>query len=95
MKIIFEAKRELPMIRVRLLKRRRREVKVDPKLGGQWKDSKLGGQWKDPKLGGQWKDPKLGGHGRIQTWWPLECSKLGGLWNVKDKRLFTSSIFPQ
>jgi hypothetical protein len=24
------------MIRVRLLKRRRREVKVDPKLGGQW-----------------------------------------------------------
>jgi hypothetical protein len=52
MKIIPEAKRELPMIRVRLLKRRRREVKVDPKLGGQWKDSKLGGQWKDPKLGG-------------------------------------------
>jgi hypothetical protein len=37
MKIIFEAKRELPMIRVRLLKRRRRKVKVDPKLGGQWK----------------------------------------------------------
>jgi hypothetical protein len=25
------------MIRVRLLKRRRKEVKVDPKLGGQWK----------------------------------------------------------
>jgi hypothetical protein len=48
MKIIFEAKRELPMIRVRLLKRRRREVKVDPKLGDQWKDPKLGGQWKDP-----------------------------------------------
>jgi hypothetical protein len=34
------------MIRVRLLKRRRREVKKDPKLGGQWKDPKLGGQWK-------------------------------------------------
>jgi len=30
-------KERLPMIRVRLLKRRRREVKVDPKLGGQWK----------------------------------------------------------
>jgi hypothetical protein len=27
-------KRELPMIRIHLLKRRRREVKVDPKLGG-------------------------------------------------------------
>jgi hypothetical protein len=36
MKIIPEAKREPPIIRVRLLKRRRREVKVDPKLGGQW-----------------------------------------------------------
>jgi len=33
----LRSKRELPMIRVRLLKRRRREVKVDPKLGGQWK----------------------------------------------------------
>jgi len=32
----LRGKRELPMIRVRLLKRRRREVKVDPKLGGQW-----------------------------------------------------------
>jgi hypothetical protein len=32
-----EEKRELPMIRVRLLKRKRREVKVDLKLGGQWK----------------------------------------------------------
>jgi hypothetical protein len=27
-----------PMIQVRLLKRKRREVKVDPKLGGQWKE---------------------------------------------------------
>jgi len=82
MKIILRAKRELPMIRVRLFKRRRREVKVDPKLGGQWKDPKLGGQWKDPKLGSQWKDPKLGGQwkvpslvaiGMFQVWWPLEC----------------------
>ncbi len=29
-------KEKPPMIRVCLLKRRRREVKVDPKLGGQW-----------------------------------------------------------
>jgi hypothetical protein len=33
MKIILEAKREPPIIRVRLLKRRKREVKKDPKLG--------------------------------------------------------------
>jgi hypothetical protein len=32
----FRSKRELPFIRVRLLKRRRREVKVDPKLGDHW-----------------------------------------------------------
>jgi hypothetical protein len=37
MKIISKVKREPPMIRVCLLKRRRREVKVDSKLGGQWK----------------------------------------------------------
>jgi hypothetical protein len=30
-------KRKPPMIRVHLLKRRRRGLKVDPKLGGQWK----------------------------------------------------------
>jgi len=73
MKIIIEAKKEPPIIRVRLLKRKRREVKVDPKLGGQWKDPKLGGQWKDPKLGGQWKDPSLVAIGMFQAWWPLEC----------------------
>jgi hypothetical protein len=37
MKIIPEAKREPPIIRVRLLKRRRREVKECSKLGGHWK----------------------------------------------------------
>jgi hypothetical protein len=74
MKIILEAKRPLSTIRIRLLKKRRREVKVDPKLGDQWKDPKLGGQWKDPKLGGQWKDPKLGGQ------W--KDPKLGGQWKV-------------
>ncbi len=77
MKIILEAKREPLIIRVRLLKRRRREVKKDPKLGGQWKDPKLGGQWKNLKLGGQWKDPKLG-----RQW---KNPKLGGQW--KDPKL--------
>jgi hypothetical protein len=105
MKIILEAKRELPTIRVRLLKRRRREVKVDPKLGGQWKDPKLGGQWKDPKLGGQWKDPKLGGQWKdpkLGGQWKVpslvaigRIQSLVAYWNVKDKHLFTSSIFPQ
>jgi hypothetical protein len=30
-------KREPTMIQVHLLKKKRREVKVDPKFGGQWK----------------------------------------------------------
>ncbi len=34
------------MIRIRPLKRRKREVMVDPKLGGQWNVPKFGGQWK-------------------------------------------------
>jgi hypothetical protein len=63
MKIILEAKREPPIIRVRLLKRRRREVKKDPKFGGQWKD---------PKFGGQWNVPSLVANGIFQAWWPLE-----------------------
>ncbi len=67
MKIILEAKREAPYDPSPLLKKRRREVKVDPKLGGQWKDPKLGGQWKDPKLGGHWKVPSLVAIGRIQS----------------------------
>jgi hypothetical protein len=32
-----ERERDPSIIRARLLKRRRREVKVDPMLGGQWK----------------------------------------------------------
>jgi hypothetical protein len=64
-KIILEAKRELPMIRVRLLKKRRREVKVDPKFGGQWKDPKLGGQWKVPSLVAIGRIPSLVAIGRI------------------------------
>ncbi len=117
------------MIRVHLLKRRRREVKVDPKLGGQWnvpclvaigmfhvwwplECSMLGDHWDVPclvaigmfqawwplecsKLGGQWKVPSLVANGRFQVWWPMEGSKFGGQWKVKEKHLFTSSVFPQ
>jgi hypothetical protein len=28
------------------------------------------------------------------VWRPMECSKLGGQWKVKEKYLFTSSHFP-
>jgi hypothetical protein len=37
MKITFGEKKKLRMIRVHLLKRRKKEVKVDPKLCAQWK----------------------------------------------------------
>jgi hypothetical protein len=67
MKIIPEAKREPLIIRVRLLKRRKREVKVDPKFGGQW------------------NVPSLLAIGMFHAWWPLEGSKLGGHWKVKEK----------
>jgi hypothetical protein len=33
-------------------------------------------------------------NGRFQAWWPMECSKLGGQWKVKEKHLFISYIFP-
>jgi hypothetical protein len=38
LKIMSRGKEEASIIRVRLLKRRRRKAKVDPKLGGQWKE---------------------------------------------------------
>jgi hypothetical protein len=76
MEIISEAReREPPIIRAHLLKKKRREVKVDPCLvvNGRchvwWsmEDPMLGGQWKipclvvmeDPMLSGQWKIPCL------------------------------------
>ncbi len=90
MKIISEAKRELPMIRIRLLKRKRKEMKVDPKFGGQWKVPSLVANGKfhvwwpmeGSMLGGQWKVPCLVANGRFHVWWPMECSKLGGQWKV-------------
>ena len=51
------------MIRVCILKRKRREVKVDPKFGDQWNVPNLGGQWNVPKLGGQWNVPSLVANG--------------------------------
>jgi hypothetical protein len=73
MKIILEAKTEPPIIRVHLLKKRKREVKVDPKLGGQWKD---------PKLGGHGRIQSLVAMEGSKAWWPMEGSKLGGQWKV-------------
>jgi hypothetical protein len=71
---------ETPIIRVRLLKRRRRKVKAYPKLGGQWKEKEkfllLGGQWKEKEkfflLGGQWKEKE-------------KFLLLGGQWKEKEK----------
>jgi hypothetical protein len=39
-------------------------------------------------------DPCLVANGMFYAWWLMEGSKLGGQWNVKEKHLFTSSIFP-
>jgi hypothetical protein len=89
----LRGKRELPMIRVRLLKRRRSEVKVDPCLVA---NGMFHAWWpmEGSMLHGQWKVPYFVTNGRFHAWWPMECSMLGGQWNVKEKHLFTSSIFP-
>jgi hypothetical protein len=54
-------------------------VKVDPKLGGPWKEKEkvpmFGGQWKEkekvPMFGGQWKEkekvPMLGGQWEVPS----------------------------
>ncbi len=63
MKIMSGEKREPPMIWICLLKRRRKEVKVDPKLGGQWNvpslvaNGRFHGWWpmEGSMFGGQWK----------------------------------------
>jgi hypothetical protein len=80
MKIIPEAKRELSIIQICLLKRRRREVKVDPKLGGQWNVPSLVANgmfqawWpmEGSMLGGQWNVPSLVANERFHAWWPME-----------------------
>jgi hypothetical protein len=102
MKIISKA-REFPMIRVRLLKRRRREVKVDPKLGGHWNVPCLvaigmfQAWWplEGSKLGGHWKVPILVAIGMFQAWWPLEGEGKTPfhLSHFPPTTLFTPSIF--
>jgi hypothetical protein len=75
MKIISEQEREPPIIRAHPLKRRRREVKVDPKLGGQWKipclvvNGRFHAWWsmEDSMFGGQWKVPCLVVNGRCHA----------------------------
>jgi len=60
------------MIRIRLLKRRKREVKVGPKLGGHWNvpnlvaNGRFHAWWlmECSKLRGQWKVPSLVANGR-------------------------------
>ncbi len=45
------------------------------------------------------KEKEKEGESRSKVWWPLEGGGegfwLGGQWNVKEKHLFTFSIFPQ
>jgi len=68
----LRGKRELPMIRIRLLKRKIREVKVDLKLGGQWNVPSLVAMrmfhawWplECSMLGGHWNVPCLVANGR-------------------------------
>jgi hypothetical protein len=69
----------------------RERVPNDPSL--PFKKKKKGGEDRS-MLGSQWKVPSLVANGRFQAWWRMECSMFGGQWNVKEKHLFTSSIFP-
>jgi hypothetical protein len=58
-------------------------------MEGEGEGSWLGGQWKE-------KDKVLGlvAIGMLHAWWPLECSMLGGHWNVKEKTPFHLFHFP-
>jgi hypothetical protein len=79
------------MIQVRLLKRKKREVKVDPKLGGQWKEKEkekvpmLRSQWKEKEkvfmLRGQWKEKE-------------KVFMLKGQWKEKEKEKVLFHLFP-
>ncbi len=78
---MFEGKEAALIIWIYLLKKRRRKVKIDPKLGGQWKKKE--------------KVFCLVSNGRRRrrffAWWPMEgegkSSLLGGQWKEKDKVL--------
>jgi hypothetical protein len=81
---IMPEERETPMIRVHLLKRRRREVKLDPHLVANGKKRR-----RFPCLGVNGRRRRrfscLEANGMFQAWWPMEDEK---------KILFTSSHFP-
>jgi hypothetical protein len=78
MEIISEAReREPPIIRAHLLKKKRREVKVDPCLVVNGR-SHAWWSMEDPMLGGQWKMPCLVVNGRSHAWWSMEDPMLGG-----------------
>jgi hypothetical protein len=62
-----EKERTHPNIQVRLLKRRRRKLKVDPKLGGQWKE--------EEKVFGLVANGKR--KRRFLAWWPMERGREG------------------
>jgi hypothetical protein len=72
-------------------------------LGGQWKvpclvaNGMFQAWWpmECSKLSGQWNVPSLVANGKFHVWWPMESSMLGGKWNLKEKHIFTSSIFLQ
>jgi len=86
----FRGERKLPMIRVRLLKRKRREVKVDPKFDDQWKvpclvaNGMFQAWWpmEGSMFGGHWNVPCLVAIGMFHVWWPMEGPKLSGHWKV-------------
>jgi hypothetical protein len=40
------------------------------------------------------KEKEKGGEGGSKAWWPMECSKLGGQWKVKEKTPFHLFHFP-
>jgi hypothetical protein len=64
LKIMSGGKVKALIIRVRLLKRRRKKMKVDPKLGGQWKEKE---KEKVLHLVANGRKRK-----RFFAWWPME-----------------------
>jgi hypothetical protein len=41
------------------------------------------------------KKKEKGGEGGSKAWWPMECSKLGGQWKVKEKPISPLPFPPQ
>jgi hypothetical protein len=85
----LRGKERVPLIPIPLFKRRRRKVKVDPKLGGQWKEKE-----KVPVLGGQWKVkekvPMLSGQWKVKE----KVHVFGGQWKVEEKSFSPLFTFP-